>query len=130
MSGRAVDSRFSKARRLLTARDYSRVFDGAEAKASHRHLLLLARRNDEASHRLGLVIAKKNVRLAVQRNRVKRVVREFFRHQSTDGPGLDVVFLARRGVDQLENGELSTILQQQWQRLDRHLQKQGCQRNP
>ena len=130
MSGRAVDSRFSKARRLLTARDYSRVFDGVEAKASHRHLLLLARQNDEPWHRLGLVIAKKNVRLAVQRNRVKRIVREFFRHQATDGPGLDVVFLARRGVDQLENEELSTILQQQWQRLDRHLQKQGFHRNP
>lgn len=120
MSRQAADAGFSKARRLLTAADYSRVFDGADAKASHRHLLLLARRNGEPGYRLGLVIAKKNVRLSVQRNRIKRVVREFFRHQPVTGPGMDVVFLARRGVDQLDNAELSTILQQQWQKLISH----------
>ena len=80
MSDHAADASFSKAKRLLTARDYSRVFDGTEARASHKHLLLLARRNiNGPGHRLGLVIAKKNVRLAVERNRIKRVTREFFR---------------------------------------------------
>jgi ribonuclease P protein component len=116
-----ADCRFGKARRLLTPADYSRVFDGAEARASHKHLLLLARTNQGPGHRLGLVIAKKNVRLAVQRNRIKRVVREVFRQLPATEPSLDVVLLARRGMDQLDNAELSTILQQQWQRLLRHV---------
>ena len=118
-----ADASFGKARRLLDAKDYSRVFDGAEARASHRHLLLLAKTNDRPGHRLGLVIAKKNVRMAVQRNRIKRVAREVFRQQPESEPALDVILLARRGIDQLDNAELSSILQQQWQKLIRHAPK-------
>lgn len=112
-----TDASFGKSRRLLNAADYSNVFDGAQARASHRHLLLLARSNTGDQHRLGLVIAKKNVRLAVQRNRIKRVSREFFRHLPADTANLDVVLLARRGLDQLDNATLSSILRQQWQKL-------------
>ena len=120
---------FARTRRLLNARDYSRVFECAEAKASHKNLLLLARKNELQRHRLGLVIAKKNVRLAVQRNRIKRVAREFFRRLPEDGTPMDVVLLARRGIDQLDNAELSSILQQQWQRLDHHMSKQESRRD-
>jgi ribonuclease P protein component len=118
-----ADSSFGKARRLLNASDYSRVFDGAEARASHRHFLLLAKTNNGPGHRLGLVIAKKNIRLAVQRNRVKRIAREVFRQLPDSEPTLDVILLARRGLDQLDNAELSTILQQQWQKLISHALK-------
>ena len=123
MSGPQPDFRFGKSRRLLTAADYGLVFDKAEARASHRNLLLLARRNQGTAHRLGLVIAKKNVRLAVERNRIKRLAREFFRTQDDGAPTLDVVLLARRGIDQLDNADLSSILQQQWQKLTRHASK-------
>ncbi len=120
---------FARTRRLLNARDYSRVFECAEAKASHKNLLLLARKNELQWHRLGLVIAKKNVRQAVQRNRIKRVAREFFRRLPENGTPMDVVLLARRGIDQLDNAELSSILQQQWQRLDHHMSKQESHRD-
>ncbi len=108
---------FGKSRRLLTAADYSRVFDRVDARASHRHLLMLAAVNQENQHRLGLVIAKKNVRLAVQRNRIKRLSREFFRNLSPADINYDVVLLARRGLDNLDNAEVSSILRQQWQKL-------------
>ena len=108
---------FSAEDRLLDANAYRRVFDQVDAKASHRHLLLLARGNDLQHHRLGLVIARKHVRLAVQRNRVKRVIREFFRHQPDSARAFDVVVLARPGLDRLDNNTLSTILRQQWHKL-------------
>ena len=117
MGSNSADASFGKSSRLLTAADYSQVFDGCETRASHKHLLLLARKTDRPGHRLGLVIAKKNVRLAVQRNRVKRIAREFFRQLPEGDPPMDVVLLARRGLDQLDNAELSSILQHQWQRL-------------
>jgi ribonuclease P protein component len=123
VSNQAIDASFPKGKRLLNAKDYSRVFDKAEAKASHKYLLLLARQNNGPGHRLGLVIAKKNVRLAVQRNRIKRVTREFFRSLPQNDAPIDVVLLTRRGIDQLDNAELSTILQQQWQKLGRHISK-------
>jgi len=108
---------FGKARRLLTAAQYRAVFDAASVKASHRNLLLLARISEAPQSRLGLVIAKKNVRKAVQRNRIKRVARELFRQLPPAEPPLDVVLLARRGLDQLDNTALFAALGEQWQTL-------------
>jgi len=112
--------RFCKDSRLLNAGDYRRVFDDVKCKAGHRHLLLLATPNDRPGHRLGLVIAKKHVRLAVQRNRIKRIAREVFRHLPPSQPALDVILLARPGMDKLDNAQLSSILRQQWQKLLGH----------
>jgi len=116
------DASFGKSKRLLNARDYSRVFDKPDAKAFHRNLLLLARINNGPGHRLGLVIAKKNVRHAVQRNRIKRIAREFVR-QTSEGVALDVVVLARRGLDQMNNAELALLFQRQWHKLARNVAK-------
>ena len=123
MGSQVADTRFSRAKRLLHAKDYSRVFDSPDARASHPHFLLLAKINDGPRHRLGLVIAKKNVRLSVHRNRIKRVARELFRSLPSSEPCLDVILLARRDMGLLDNAELSTILLQQWQKLVRHTTK-------
>lgn len=114
---------FDKSRRLLTAAQYRAVFDDATVKASHRNLLLLARISETPQSRLGLVIAKKNVRRAVQRNRIKRVARELFRQQPPASPPLDVVLLARRGLDELDNTALFAALGEQWQKLVRSAAK-------
>lgn len=51
--------------------------------------------------RLGLVVAKKNVPSAVRRNRVKRVLREFFRRNKSLFGSNDVLLLANKGSDKL-----------------------------
>jgi ribonuclease P protein component len=103
--------------RLPDAGAFSRVFNAADARASHKYLLLLAATNGMEHHRLGIIVARKNVKLAVQRNRFKRITREFFRTQPGTTPGLDVIVMARKGVDTLDNETLSSILRQQWQKL-------------
>lgn len=114
---------FSKAHRLLTPKDYQKVFDRADIKVSSRELLILARCEAQDIPRVGLVIAKKNVRLSVQRNRIKRQIRESFRlNQATLGP-LDAIVLARRGVDQLDNAALSQQLHHLWKQLQRRAQR-------
>lgn len=116
------DSTFGKSKRLLNAHDYSRVFNSTEAKAFHNNLLLLARRNGGTDHRLGLVIAKKNIRLAVQRNRIKRISREFVR-KDPKGVSMDIIVLARRGLDQLDNAEMASLFELQWNKLARQISK-------
>ena len=113
MSSRA----FSKSLRLLNASDYQSVFDDAPFRASHKHILILARPGSSESPRLGLVIAKKNIRHAVQRNRIKRIARETFRHQQDNLAGIDAIVLARRDLDQLDNKALHKLFNQQWQRI-------------
>lgn len=119
---------FSKALRLLTPADYKQVFDNAELRVSSKELLILARINRFDHPRLGLVIAKKHVRRAVQRNRIKRVIREGFRQRQAallGGQGIDTIVLARGGVDKLDNSALQHLLDGLWRQLQRKAQKQS-----
>jgi len=108
---------FGKERRLLTGTDYQSVFNGASFRVSRRQILILANENPSGKTRIGLVIAKKHVRLAVQRNRLKRLTRESFRHHQQLLNGLDIVMLARGGLDKLDNDAVTNMLEQLWQDL-------------
>jgi ribonuclease P protein component len=114
--------RFARSSRLLTPADFKQVFDAAALKISSKEVLILARTNRHADPRLGLVIAKKHVRQANQRNRVKRIVRESFRHQLNLG-GWDVIVLARGGIAQFDNPTLRIQLDQLWQQFVRKATK-------
>ena len=116
------EATFGRNKRLLTAQDYQAVFGDTQYKVAHPHLLLLARTNQITHPRLGLVVAKKNVRYAVDRNRIKRVVRNTFRLVQEQLDSLDVVFLARQGIDGLSAAEQTALLQKSWQRLSKKLQ--------
>jgi ribonuclease P protein component len=118
--------RFGRELRLLTASDYKNVFDQAQYKVSRPQILLLAIDNKRPEPRLGLVVAKKNVRLAVQRNRAKRLVRESFRHHQQLLDGLDIVILARRDLDKLENSALTSCLESLWQDLIRRRNRKAA----
>lgn len=118
---------FPKALRLLTPADFKQVFDAADLRVSNKELLILARANLLDRPRLGLVIAKKHIRLATQRNRIKRVVRESFRNQQqalADVSSIDAIVLARGGLDRLDNRALHDMMRQLWQQLQRKSQKQ------
>jgi len=110
---------FPKSHRLLTSGDFQAVFADAPVRASHKHFLILARPTDNPHSRLGLVIAKKHIRLASRRNRIKRLIRETFRHQQPTLGGIDVIVLARKGMDELDNPQLIAQLNGQWQRIAR-----------
>jgi ribonuclease P protein component len=78
---------------------------------------VLARPNDQDGPRLGLAIARKHARAAVDRNRIKRLVRESFRHHLQLLGPLDLVVLGRNGLAQRDNAELTASLQKHWKRL-------------
>jgi ribonuclease P protein component len=50
-----------------------------------------------ASPRLGLVVTRR-LGKAVQRHRVKRLLREFFRRHKTGLPAVDLVIMAKKGA--------------------------------
>lgn len=111
------DFGFSKKLRLLGAADFQPVFKNARYKVSCQHILVLAVDSDVPFPRLGLVIAKKNVAKAVMRNRVKRIIRESFRHNQGLLPALDIVILARSGLGSLENELVHRKIERLWQEL-------------
>ena len=108
---------FGKSLRPLTASDYSRVFSSSDRRCGCPQALIIASPNQLAHARLGLVIAKKHVKLAVHRNRLKRLIRESFRLRQEFMPPLDIIVLARKGMGDLDNAAVSLMLDQQWNRL-------------
>lgn len=108
--------RFQRQARLTSKQDFTRVFDQA-SRFSNGGLTSLVRRNDLDHARLGLAIAKRNVKLASGRNRIKRLVREGFRHHLERLCGLDIIFLVRPGVAERSNLELHEALDRHWNRL-------------
>jgi ribonuclease P protein component len=61
------------------------------------------------------VVAKKNIPTAVQRNRIKRLIRDSFRHQEPQAVNLDLVVLVRKGTDKLPNSAINTAIAKLWQ---------------
>ncbi|EXJ10033.1 MULTISPECIES: ribonuclease P protein component [Nitrincola] len=105
--------------RLLTGGDFKQVFDRASLKVSDPSLLILANPNQLGHPRIGFVISKKNVRRAVKRNRIRRIIRESFRLQQHDLPAIDMVILARKGLDTLSNEEIVALINRSWSKLKR-----------
>lgn len=114
-----ADQSFGRKLRLLTASDYKAVFGKAELKVSCPQLLILAIKSGYEDPRLGLVIAKKHIRLAVERNRLKRLLRESFRKHQQLLIEMDIVILARSGSDRLDNENFVTLVEKLWQDLMR-----------
>jgi len=96
---------FQRELRLLSAKDFSRVFDKA-FKVHNKAFTLLARQNSFNHPRLGLVIAKKNLKFAYQRNQVKRFLREAVRLQQYTLDGYDIVILTRRDIAVLSKTDI------------------------
>lgn len=110
------NAHFSRDDRLIKPAEFERVFKDP-VKTTSRFFTVLARQNEINFSRLGLAIAKKNIPLAVQRNKIKRIVRESFRHQQAELGHIDIVVMARRGADKASRATLRDTLQQHWDQL-------------
>ena len=110
---------FSTDVRIHCAADYKSVFDGALFKVHQPHFLFLAKISEQPNSRLGIVVAKKKVRRAHERNRVKRLARESFRLYQQQSNVLDIVVMPKMGIEAVPNAELHQQLQFAWQKLQR-----------
>lgn len=108
--------RFPRSIRLTESSDYKRVFAHAERIGGHGYVLL-ACANGLGRARLGLAIAKRCARRAVDRSRLKRVVRESFRLNASRLPAVDIVVLCGRGAVDIPNERLRITLDKAWKAL-------------
>ena len=115
---------FKKQAKLLKATDYNHVFD-KPVRSSDRYFTVLARPNDLPHARLGLAFTKKRVKLAVARNRLKRISRESFRllQLGQNKLSVDYIVLAGAQCTRATNQQLFLSLEKHWQTLNKKCAK-------
>lgn len=101
-----VNQTFAKKYRIVKPAHYKFLFNKPK-RVIDKNFIIIAKINEEKFPRLGLAISKKSIKLSVQRNRIKRLIKEYFRTQiiTTDQP-IDFVVMAKKNINTLSNKKL------------------------
>jgi len=110
----------SKQQRLRLPQQFQDVYKSKQWGGSNHHTfnvlapLPLARRGQA---RFGVTVSKKVSNLAVQRNRIKRQVREFYRHHQTELIPVDLVITAKPSCAKASDEDRLKSLELLWQKI-------------
>jgi ribonuclease P protein component len=116
------EQRFTKKERLRSRRDFTEIFNTGK-KTYSSHLILFCRANSEKCARVGITASRK-VGTAVVRNRVKRLIREFYRqHKSFFTAQFDYSLVVKQSFSRLPKRAAEEQLSALLKRCNRHLNR-------
>src|SRR5690348_3008643 len=114
-----MDNRFRWGDRLHHRREFSTVFKKGRRYSASGLVLWIYKDPDVTESRgprLGLAITREAGN-AVQRNRIKRLIREVFRLNKTELPsGVDMVFVSRTEFPKARYQTLEPLIKNLWQK--------------
>ena len=102
--------------RLLKAGDFA-ALRGKSKRISVRHFLAEFSPNEQATCRLGQAVSRRVSKRAVDRNRIKRLVRESYRHVRSELPCVDILMIARSSAVDTASADLREDLANLWKKL-------------
>ena len=117
-----VAASFGRQYRLLNGAQYRQVF--SQRQSVHGKYFSVHVAGNSLGHaRLGLTVSRKVSKRAVQRNRIKRQVRESFRLNRGEMESIDFVTVAKPGCADQNNDVLRNELDRLWPRADEKCKK-------
>jgi ribonuclease P protein component len=93
--------RLVKQAKLIKTDDFSSVFNFSK-RFSLKYLVMHYQPNNLQRVRLGLVVGKKTAKLAVSRNYMRRVLREFFRLNQHDICHVDLIIRVQKKFNKVD----------------------------
>jgi len=93
--------RLAKQAKMIKTDDFSSVFNFRK-RFSLKYLVMHYQPNNLQRARLGLVVGKKTAKLAVSRNYMRRVLREFFRLNQHDICHVDLIIRVQKKFDKVD----------------------------
>ncbi len=113
---------FPKTGRICRRKDFNAVFKNTTLWPQRSGVFVLHLKKNCLGHpRLGLVVSRRVSKKAVERNRIKRAIRESFRrHPQGD---LDMVVVCKPGVNALTHAQLNQFLQAGWEKIVQALKR-------
>ena len=110
------DNAYTHQDRLENASQFTRVFDQA-TKLSSDFFTILSRENTVGQPRLGIIVAKSRAKSAVDRNTIKRIIRESFRLTKTSLPAYDFIVILKRPIKLIKKSKFKKDLKLQMEML-------------
>lgn len=107
---------YPRTARLLKAGDFA-ALRGRSKRIGARHFLAEYLINDKPSSRLGQAVSRRVSKRAVDRNRIKRLVRESYRHVLGELPCVDILLIARTSAAKTASIDLREDLAALWKKL-------------
>lgn len=104
---------FSRENRLVSDADFQSVFRQSR-KVTRPSFIILFKTNELDRARLGMIVAKRYIKQAVDRNAWRRVVRESFRHHQVKLKGYDFIVMAKQPWCAKDKQILRAELDQSW----------------
>ncbi len=89
-----MSNKFTQAHRMQKADDFSSVFVFRKVRTG-KYFKLHYKPNDLEHSRLGFMVSKKIHKRANQRNYIKRIIREYFRHKQSKWLPIDLIVRAQ-----------------------------------
>ncbi len=108
--------RFPPERRLRRPAEFKRAYAQGR-RLGNEFFTVNALPNGLAMARLGMSVAARNLKQAVARNRIRRLIRESFRAHSHTLPALDLVIGVRAAVLGADNARLRERLDALWDKI-------------
>jgi ribonuclease P protein component len=116
-------NKLGKESRLSTAESFQQVFKNAK-RFKTLGITVLTHRNHLTFSRIGISVPKRQVPRAVDRNKIRRHIRESFRIRKQQlTVNLDIVFLAYSEILEKNNDEIRTCLDFLWEKLNSFYEK-------
>ena len=103
-------------RRIRRPAEFKHVY-AVGKRLGNEFFTVSAQANGLRCPRLGMSIAARILRRAVDRNRLRRLIRESFRVHQLTLPPLDIVIGARAGVLTADNARLRSALEKLWLKI-------------
>lgn len=104
---------FTKRSRLLKSINFKYVFKKYYIQKSVE-FIILGRPNLLGYPRLGISIARKNIKYAYKRNTIKRLIRETFRLLQHKLTSMDFIVIVKKNIIFLKNQNIINILENLW----------------
>jgi ribonuclease P protein component len=105
-----------RTQRLRQAAQFKRLYAQGRRLAADGFTAVI-QPNEVGIARLGLSIAARTLKLAVHRNRIRRIIRESFRQHQQQLPGLDIIVGLRSSPRDVDNAQLRRSLEKLWQKI-------------
>ncbi len=108
---------FARPLRIRTADQYQAVFNHPH-RFSADNLVALCQHNTLDHARLGVSVSKASFKLAIDRNTVKRIIRESFRLRQASLKGLDIVIVVKQPRSTFSKRELRECIERLWRKVE------------